>query len=94
MVEIVPLALLLAQFPGLVEAFVGALFRSESRTRNKTNLMVFLRPVVLRDQGAPAGCMLLNRCPEQRVVELVYIGLAPGLRGRGLSRPRPLNWCR
>jgi len=32
--------------------YLGALFRSESRTRNKTNLMVFLRPVVMRDQGA------------------------------------------
>jgi general secretion pathway protein D len=29
--------------------FVGGLFRSESRTRKRTNLMVFLRPVVLRD---------------------------------------------
>ncbi len=29
--------------------YVGALFRSESRTKNRTNLMVFLRPVVLRD---------------------------------------------
>jgi general secretion pathway protein D len=28
---------------------VGALFRSESRTKTRTNLMVFLRPVVLRD---------------------------------------------
>ncbi len=28
---------------------VGALFRSESRSRKKTNLMVFLRPVVVRD---------------------------------------------
>ncbi|MDM0114499.1 type II secretion system secretin GspD [Variovorax sp. J22R133] len=28
---------------------VGALFRNESRTRKKTNLMVFLRPVVVRD---------------------------------------------
>ncbi len=28
---------------------VGNLFRSESRTRKKTNLMVFLRPVVVRD---------------------------------------------
>ena len=30
-----------------------ARFRSEGRTKNRTNLMVFLRPVVLRD--APAG---------------------------------------
>jgi len=28
---------------------IGALFRSESRERRRTNLMVFLRPVVLRD---------------------------------------------
>ncbi len=28
---------------------VGTLFRSETRTRKRTNLMVFLRPVVLRD---------------------------------------------
>jgi general secretion pathway protein D len=31
--------------------YFGALFRSESRTRKKTNLMVFLRPVVMRDQA-------------------------------------------
>jgi general secretion pathway protein D len=29
--------------------YVGALFRSESRTKTRTNLMVFLRPVVMRD---------------------------------------------
>jgi general secretion pathway protein D len=32
--------------------FFGALFRNENRTRNKTNLMIFLRPVVLRDADA------------------------------------------
>lgn len=31
---------------------VGNLFKSENRSRNKTNLMVFLRPVVLRDNKA------------------------------------------
>jgi len=31
---------------------VGGLFRSESRTRKRTNLMVFLRPVVMRDAEA------------------------------------------
>ncbi|WP_407642411.1 type II secretion system secretin GspD [Caballeronia arvi] len=30
--------------------FIGSLFRSESKTRTKTNLMVFLRPVIVRDQ--------------------------------------------
>jgi general secretion pathway protein D len=29
--------------------FLGALFRSESRDRKRTNLMVFLRPIVMRD---------------------------------------------
>jgi general secretion pathway protein D len=29
--------------------WVGGLFRSESRTKKRTNLMVFLRPVVMRD---------------------------------------------
>ncbi len=31
---------------------VGNLFRSQNRTKNRTNLMVFLRPVVLRDAGS------------------------------------------
>jgi general secretion pathway protein D len=29
--------------------YFGALFRSESRSKTRTNLMVFLRPVVMRD---------------------------------------------
>jgi general secretion pathway protein D len=32
--------------------YVGALFRSESRTKKRTNQMVFLRPVVMRDATA------------------------------------------
>jgi general secretion pathway protein D len=36
--------------PGLADVpFFGHLFKSESRSRKKTNLMVFLRPVVVRD---------------------------------------------
>jgi general secretion pathway protein D len=31
---------------------LGHLFKSRARSRNKTNLMVFLRPVVIRDQDA------------------------------------------
>lgn len=38
---------LLGDVPG-----IGQLFRSENRSRRKTNLMVFLRPVVMRDQEA------------------------------------------
>jgi general secretion pathway protein D len=38
---------LLGDIPG-----VGVLFRSESRTKTRTNLMVFLRPVLMPDQSA------------------------------------------
>ena len=39
--------------PGLGDVPVfGNLFKNEARTRNKTNLMVFLRPVVVRDAQA------------------------------------------
>ncbi|WP_370679423.1 type II secretion system secretin GspD [Comamonas sp. GB3 AK4-5] len=41
---------LLGQIP-----FLGALFRSDSRQRSKTNLMVFLRPYVIRDASAGRG---------------------------------------
>ena len=32
--------------------YLGALFRSESRSRKRSNLMVFLRPTVMRDQAS------------------------------------------
>ena len=35
--------------------FLGALFKYESRTHKRTNLMVFLRPVVLKDDKAAAS---------------------------------------
>ncbi len=41
------------QVPGLAQIpFFGNLFKSESRSRSKNNLMVFLRPVVLRDDAS------------------------------------------
>ncbi len=41
------------QVPGLGDLpFFGNLFRNESRSRNKTNLMIFLRPVVVRDDNS------------------------------------------
>lgn len=33
----------------------------------------------------PEGCVLLSPCPDQDSVELVYMGLGPALRGRGLA---------
>ena len=42
-----------AQVPGLGDVpLFGWLFKSESRSRTKSNLMVFLRPVVVRDANA------------------------------------------
>jgi general secretion pathway protein D len=35
--------------------YLGALFKYESRNRKRTNLMVFIRPVVLKDERAAAG---------------------------------------
>jgi len=38
--------------PGLGDVpVVGNLFRTETRSRNKSNLMVFLRPVIVRDSS-------------------------------------------
>ncbi|OOV89827.1 type II secretion system secretin GspD [Pseudomonas sp. MF4836] len=45
----------LSNIPGL-----GALFRNEKRSVNKTNLMVFLRPYIIRDSGAGRS-ITLNR---------------------------------
>ena len=39
---------------------IGALFRNEKRAINKTNLMVFLRPYIIRDSAAGRG-ITLNR---------------------------------
>ncbi|MFM2069707.1 MAG: hypothetical protein RLZZ584_4616, partial [Pseudomonadota bacterium] len=47
--------------PGLASIpLLGNLFRSESRTRKKTNLLVFLRPVVMRTQ-AQADALTADR---------------------------------
>ncbi len=44
---------------------LGELFKSRSRSRNKTNLMVFLRPVVMRDVDA-ANAITLDRYEYMR----------------------------
>ena len=47
--------------PGLGDVPVfGNLFKSETRSRKKTNLMVFLRPVVVRD-GASTSALSMDR---------------------------------
>ncbi len=45
--------------PGLADIpLLGRLFRSEGRKRNKSNLMVFLRPIVVRDASATQNLSL------------------------------------
>ena len=53
----------LGDVPGL-----GSLFKSENRTRKKTNLMVFLRPVVLRDAVA-TDSLAMDRYELMRSVQ-------------------------
>lgn len=40
---------------------------------------------LVRDRGTPAGAGLFNPCPAQAHSELVYLGLAPSARGRGVA---------
>ena len=37
------------------------------------------------EDGEPEGCVLMSHCPEHDSVELVYLGLSPRLRRRGLG---------
>ncbi len=70
--------------PGLSDVpFFGNLFRAESRSRKKTNLMVFLRPVVVRD-GAATGGLSLDRYEQMRGAQIqAQPGTSPGLPAMG-----------
>ena len=55
--------------PGLGDVpMFGNLFKSESRSRKKTNLMVFLRPVVVRD-GAATNTLSMDRYDLMRTTQ-------------------------
>ena len=57
--------------PGLASIPVlGNLFKNDSRTRIKSNLMVFLRPVVIRDQAA-SDRLVMDRYDAIRAVQQV-----------------------
>mgnify|MGYP006198737571 FL=1 len=45
--------------------YLGTLFKSQERGRKKTNLMVFLRPIVMRNQDA-ANALTLDRYEYMR----------------------------
>ncbi len=60
--------------------YLGALFKYETRNRKRTNLMMFLRPVVLKDERA-AAAITADRYEyirnEQRDIKLPWNGLLP-----------------
>ena len=82
----------------------GNLFRSENRKRTKTNLMVFLRPIVVRDTQVSDALMLdryeairalqQNTQPEDRVMlrGVSEAPVLPAIRGdAGAAQPRMLT---
>ncbi len=55
--------------PGLGDApIVGSLFRTENRARKKTNLMVFLRPVIIRE-GDATTALSQQKYDEMRTMQ-------------------------
>jgi general secretion pathway protein D len=91
--------------PGLGNLpILGNLFRAENRSRSKTNLMIFLRPVVIRD-GASSESLSLDRYESMRSAQkdiqpvpssTVPINAAPVLPpqqplGTPPASPAPLN---
>ena len=59
--------------PGLGDIpILGALFRSETKTRKKTNLLVFLRPIILRTAEA-TGALSDNRYNYMRETQQGFV---------------------
>jgi general secretion pathway protein D len=57
------------RIPGLGNIpFFGALFRSDAKSRKKTNLMVFMRPVIVRD-GLSSENLSLSRYEQMRALQ-------------------------
>jgi general secretion pathway protein D len=89
--------------PGVGDVPVfGNLFRSEARLRSKTNLMVFLRPVVVRD-AAQSDTLSLDRYDlmrtKQQNAQPAPSAVVGGVDGapimpelvRGVPVPPPIN---
>jgi general secretion pathway protein D len=78
--------------PGLGDLPIfGNLFRAEARSRKKTNLMVFLRPVIVRD-GAATEALSLGRYEQMRLSQQASQPAATGvLPDSGAAVLPPLN---
>jgi len=82
--------------PGLGDIpLFGNLFKSESRTRRKTNLMVFLRPVVMRDSRETTS-LSLDRYEVMRAIQstaqplpsqVMQVNNGPSMPGWGMPAP-------
>ena len=82
---------------------LGNLFKSENRARRKTNLMVFLRPIVVRD-NATSDALMMDRYESIRALQQVTQP-APSTMLRAVSgapvlpalparaQPRPSAWA-
>jgi len=69
---------------------IGSLFRSENKTRTKTELMVFLRPVIIRDQQTLQN-VSLNRYDYMRSQSANYHSDNRNVREENLPVPPPVN---
>ena len=65
---------------------VGNLFRSENRARKKTNLMVFLRPVVVRDAAA-SDALMIDRYESIRALQQQVQPSSGGVLGNVQGAP-------
>nr|WP_322992719.1 type II secretion system secretin GspD [Limnohabitans sp.] len=76
--------------PGLGDLPIfGNLFKSEARSRKKTNLMVFLRPMVVRD-GAATEALSMGRYEQMRLNQQGFQPTATGtlpLNGSAVMPP-------
>ena len=89
--------------PGLGDIpLFGNLFKAEARSRKKTNLMLFLRPVVMRD-GTAAEALSMGRYEQMRTSQQASpsvnstaqsvqgAAVLPALPGPGAAIPHPAD---
>ena len=78
--------------------FLGALFRYETRQRNRTNTMVFLRPIIVRDESTSAAIaneryeymrtqMAEARVPDNLIFRDLNVAPIPPTTAAGAASP-------
>ena len=80
---------------------IGSLFRSENRSRKKTNLMVFLRPIVVRDLNDSHALSMdrydmmratqINTQPNPGLIQPLQAPVPPAIRPQDDSAWAPVN---